>query len=250
VRTERPIALVTGATSGVGFAVAQGLLAAGYAVAVCGRRGDLLKEKFGVTPPDCVLAKICDVRRADDVAQFFDATVAKFGRIDTVFNNAGRGATAAPVDETDLEIWHDVVDTNLNGAFYVARAAFSQMRKQNPQGGRIINNGSISAHAPRPHAVAYNATKHAISGLTKSLSVDGRPFNIAAGQIDIGNAATDLTRKMSEGVRQADGRILSEPTMDVWHVVDAVLYMAGLPLDTNVQTLTVMATDMPYIGRG
>src|SRR5690606_3991773 len=186
----------------------------------------------------------------DAVAQLFQSVKAKHGRLDLVFNNAGRFAPARPFGELEVATWREMVDTNLNGAFYVAREAFRMMQAQAPQGGRIINNGSISAYVPRPQAASYTATKHAIAGLTKSISLDGRAYNIACGQIDIGNAATDMTSNMNSGSLQANGTMSPEPTFDVQHVVDAVIYMAGLPLSANVQSMTVMATTMPYIGRG
>lgn len=248
--SEKKVALVTGATSGIGRAVAIGLAEAGYSVAICGRRKDKLDEVATEAGANNILTFACDVSDVEAVDAMFADTVANLGRIDLVFNNAGRSAPAATVGDTDPVLWRDVVSTNLDGAFYVARAAFRTMRDQNPQGGRIINNGSISAHVPRPHAVAYNATKHAISGLTKSVSLDGRPFNIACGQIDIGNTASAMTEKMASGMLQGDGSMKPEPTFNVKHVVDAILYMGGLPLDANVQTITVMATNMPFVGRG
>ncbi|MEL6235589.1 MAG: SDR family oxidoreductase, partial [Pseudomonadota bacterium] len=191
-----------------------------------------------------------DVTDPAAVDAAFAATVARFGRVDCVFNNAGGNVAAAPIDEISVEDWKKVVDVNLTGAFLVARAAFRQMRAQSPQGGRIINNGSISAHVPRPGSVPYTTTKHAITGLTRTLSLDGRPFNIACGQIDIGNALTEMAQAMTKGVPQADGSVRPEPVMDVRHVADAVLHMAGLPLSANIQFMTVMATAMPFIGRG
>jgi len=245
------IAIVTGATSGIGRATALGLAEAGYRLAICGRRQNMLDEVVKQAGSDAdMFAHICDVSDPESVAAFFAAVIAHYGRVDVVFNNAGRSAPAMNVGDTDIATWLEMVGTNLNGAFYVAREAFRAMQAQTPQGGRIINNGSISAHTPRPHAVAYNATKHAIEGLTKSISLDGRPFNIACGQIDIGNTATDMTASMNKGMLQADGSMKPEPTFDVRHVVDAITYMAGLPLDANVQTMTVMATNMPYTGRG
>jgi len=243
------VALVTGGSSGIGRATAIGLAKAGYQVAICGRRRGLLDEAAAACGGE-VLAHACDIGDPEAVAGLFVAIRQRFGRLDVVFNNAGRSAPAAEVGDFDPGIWVDVVNTNLNGAFYIAREAFRMMRDQDPQGGRIINNGSISAHTPRPHAVAYNATKHAISGLTKSISLDGRRHGIACGQIDIGNTATDMTAKMNVGMLQADGSTKPEPTFNVQNVVDGVLYMAGLPLDANVLTMTVMATAMPYVGRG
>ena len=242
------VAIVTGGTSGIGRASAIGLARAGYTVAICGRREAELaavKAEGGLA-----LAERCDVTDAEDVARFFAAVRQAFGRIDFVFNNAGRFAPTTNFGDFDLEVWREMVDTNLNGAFYVAREAFRAMRDQSPQGGRIVNNGSISAYVPRPGAASYTATKHAITGLTKAISLDGRAFNIACGQIDIGNTLTDMTRDMSRGMLQADGEMRQEPTFDVRHVVDAIVYMAGLPLEANVQFMTIMATNMPYIGRG
>jgi len=242
------VAVVTGGTSGIGRATALGLAEAGYRVAVCGRRKaelDSMKTTKGI-----VLALPCDVTDAADVGRFFLAVRETFGRNDVVFNNAGRSSPAMSFGDIDIDTWHGVVDTNLNGAFYVAREAFRLMRDQNPQGGRIINNGSISAYAPRPGAAPYTASKHAITGLTRAISLDGRAFNIACGQIDIGNTATDMTSNMNAGSLQANGTIIPEPTFDVRHVVEAIVYMASLPLEANVQFMTVMATNMPYIGRG
>ncbi len=245
---ENKTAVVTGGSSGIGRACAIGLSKAGYRVAICGRRHDLLEETARLGGAE--LAQPCDVTDHADVARFFAAVREKFGRVDVVFNNAGRFSGAASFGDIDVATWTSVVDTNLNGAFYVAREAFRTMRDQHPQGGRIINNGSISAYVPRPGAAPYTATKHAITGLTKSISLDGRAFSIACGQIDIGNTATDMTASMNSGSLQANGSIVPEPTFDVQHVVDALVYMAGLPLAANVQFMTVMATNMPYIGRG
>lgn len=240
--------VVTGGTSGIGKACALAFAAAGWTVATCGRRADKLAE----TKADggLALADVVDVGDPEAVAAFFGKVKAELGHLDVVFNNAGAFAPAAVFGDLPVETWRRMVDTNLNGAFYVAREAFRLMREQTPQGGRIINNGSISAHVPRPQAASYTTTKHAISGMTKAISLDGRPFNIACGQIDIGNTATDMTARMSGGSLQADLSMKPEPTFNVKHVVDALLYMANLPLDANVQTLTVMATNMPYIGRG
>jgi NAD(P)-dependent dehydrogenase (short-subunit alcohol dehydrogenase family) len=196
------------------------------------------------------MAAACDVTKADAVDAMFDKAVETFGRVDLLFNNAGLGFKSAPVDEIPVDVWNDIVSVNLTGSFLCARAAFRVMRAQNPQGGRIINNGSVSAHAPRPGSAPYTATKHAITGLTKSLALDGRPFDIACGQIDIGNALTDMARAMTVGVPQANGTIAAEPTMDVQRVADAVAHMASLPLDTNVLFMTVMASKMPFVGRG
>jgi NAD(P)-dependent dehydrogenase (short-subunit alcohol dehydrogenase family) len=193
---------------------------------------------------------VCDVTDPESVAALFAQIRERHGRLDLVFNNAGRFAPARPFGDLDVDTWREMIDTNLNGAFYVAREAFRLMREQAPQGGRIINNGSISAYVPRPQAASYTASKHAITGLTKAISLDGRAYDIACGQIDIGNAATDMTSQMNSGSLQANGTMMPEPTFDVTHVVEAVRYMAGLPLSANVQFMTVMATNMPYIGRG
>lgn len=244
---HKKVAVVTGGSSGIGRAVALGLAGGGYDVAICGRRADALQTVALKTKG---YWGECDVTDPSAVAHFFTGVKDAYGRIDLVFNNAGRFAPAVSFGDLDVVTWQEMVDTNLNGAFYVAREAFRAMRDQNPQGGRIINNGSISAYVPRPGAASYTATKHAITGLTKAISLDGRAFNIACGQIDIGNAATDMTSHMNSGSLQANGTIVPEPTFDVQHVVDALLYMAGLPLSANVQFMTVMATTMPYIGRG
>lgn len=244
---DKGVVVVTGASSGIGRAAAEGFAREGYQVAICARRQDRLDE---VGSAIGAFAKAVDVTDPEAVESFFQAVRERFGRIDVVFNNAGRFAPPANFGDLDIATWREMIDTNLNGAFYVARAAFRAMREQDPQGGRIINNGSISAYTPRPHAASYTTSKHAITGLTKAISLDGRAFNIACSQIDIGNAATDMTAHMTGGSLQADGRMLPEPTMDVRHVVDALLYMAGLPLSANVQFMTVMATAMPYIGRG
>ena len=243
----RKVIVITGATSGIGRAAAVGLTEAGFEVAICGRRADRLadaREESGAA-----FASTCDVADAADVARFFGGVTEALGRIDVVFNNAGQVAPRAVFGDIEIADWHRIVTVNLDGAFYVAREAFRHMRTQNPQGGRI-NNGSISAYVPRPGAGPYNATKHAITGLTKSISLDGRPFNIACGQLDIGNTATDMTANMSAGSVQADGSLRPEPTFNVRHVVEALIYMANLPLEVNVQFMTVMATAMPYIGRG
>jgi NAD(P)-dependent dehydrogenase (short-subunit alcohol dehydrogenase family) len=245
---EAPVAVVTGAGSGLGRVVAGALLDAGYAVALAGRRAEALTETAAGRAE--ALVAPTDVADPASVAALFGAVRERWGRVDLLVNNAGRGSPAAPVDEVEVADWLSVVETNLTGSFLCARAAFALMREQRPQGGRIINNGSISAHAPRPGSVAYTATKHAITGLTKSISLDGRPYAIACGQIDIGNAATEMTARMSGGVAQADGSVRAEPTFDPRHVAEAVLLLAGLPLDTNVQFLTFTATTMPFIGRG
>jgi NAD(P)-dependent dehydrogenase (short-subunit alcohol dehydrogenase family) len=245
--TER-FALVTGGGSGIGRATAVGLAEAGFTVAICGRRIEALDATAQAHAN--IRPFVCDVSDAGSVDTLFDQIASSFGRIDVVFNNAGRAASTVNFGDLDIETWNGMVGTNLNGAFYIARAAFRMMRDQTPQGGRIINNGSISAYVPRPGSAPYAATKHAITGLTRSISLDGRAFNIACGQIDIGNVASDMTAAMSSGVAQANGTIAPEPTFPVRHVVDAVTYMANLPLDTNVQFMTVMATTMPYVGRG
>lgn len=246
--TERKVAIVTGAGTGVGRAAAVRLARNGWLVAFAGRRKALLDE--AVMEVGGGLAVACDVSVESEVERLISETVAAFGRVDLLFNNAGAAAPAKPIDELAVEEWSRVVAVNLHGAFLCARAAFGQMRRQRPQGGRIVNNGSISAHAPRPGSVAYTTTKHAISGLTKTLALDGRPFDIACGKIDIGNALTPMTEKFGEGLPQANGSIAPEPTMDVEAVADAVLYMAGLPLSANVLSMTVMATKMPFVGRG
>jgi NAD(P)-dependent dehydrogenase (short-subunit alcohol dehydrogenase family) len=245
-------AIVTGAGSGIGKAVAQALVGAGWNTVFCGRRKDVLDQAVSAAAGTggVALAVAADVTKPGEVDQLFDAAVQRFGRVDLLFNNAGRGFSPATIDETPVEVWNDVVAVNLTGSFLCARAAFRVMRNQMPMGGRIINNGSVSAQAPRPGSVAYTATKHAITGLTKSLQLDGRAFNIACGQIDIGNALTDMALAMTKGVPQANGTMAVEAVMDVKHVAETVLYMAGLPLEANVPFLTVMATKMPLVGRG
>jgi NAD(P)-dependent dehydrogenase (short-subunit alcohol dehydrogenase family) len=228
--------------------VAVAMMAAGYRVALAGRRRAALEETAAAGGEALVVPT--DVTSAESVQQLFHTVAERWGRLDVLFNNAGAGGAPGRVDEVDPADWQAVVDVNLTGSFLCAHHAFALMRRQSPQGGRIINNGSISAHVPRPRSVGYTTTKHAITGLTKSISLDGRAFSIACGQIDIGNAATDMTQRMHSGVAQADGRLEPEPTFDVAHVADAVLFMAGLPLDTNVQFITISATTMPYIGRG
>ena len=246
------IAIVTGAGSGIGRAVAVTLLKDGYSVALAGRRAEALDETVAAAGEITgkVIAIPTDVGDPDAVNALFDKTKAEFGRLDVLFNNAGMGAPGVPLEELTFEQWKAVVDVNLTGAFLCTQGAFRLMKKQDPMGGRIINNGSISAATPRPNSAPYTATKHAITGLTKSTSLDGRHFDIACGQIDIGNAATEMTARMSGGVPQANGTTMVEPRMDVQHVADAVLYMSNLPLDANVQTITVMATKMPLVGRG
>jgi NAD(P)-dependent dehydrogenase (short-subunit alcohol dehydrogenase family) len=244
------VAIVTGAGSGIGRAVALALQKAEWNVVLAGRRAEALAETTAQGSGPEMLPQPADVADPDSVDALFAAARARFGRLDLLFNNAGTGAPPVPLEEHSLEAWRRVVDVNLTGAFLCTRAAFRLMKDQEPRGGRIINNGSISAHAPRPRSIAYTATKHAITGLTRSTSLDGRAYDIACGQIDIGNAATDMTRAMSRGVAQPDGSVRPEPTMDVQAVADAVVYMAGLPLSANVQFMTVMATQMPFIGRG
>jgi NAD(P)-dependent dehydrogenase (short-subunit alcohol dehydrogenase family) len=247
------IALVTGASSGIGRAVSIGLQAAGYSVVLAGRRAEELEKtataassKEGGT----VLAVPADVSRQESVKALFAKVGEVFGRLDVLFNNAGTSGRATPIEDLTLEQWNKVVGVNLTGAFLCAQEAIRIMKAQQPRGGRIINNGSISAYAPRPNSAPYTATKHAMTGLTKCISLDGRRYDIACGQIDIGNAATEMTERMAQGVPQADGTLKQEPRMNVKHVVDAVVYMANLPLDANVQFMTLMATTMPLIGRG
>jgi NAD(P)-dependent dehydrogenase (short-subunit alcohol dehydrogenase family) len=244
------VCVVTGAGSGIGRAVARDLLGAGHRVALAGRRAAALTETAAHADPDHVLTTPADVTDEESVDALFDAVRTRWGRVDVLFNNAGVSAPATPLHEFSLAQWRHLMDTNVTGAFLCARAAFRVMREQRPRGGRIINNGSISAHTPRPDAVAYNAAKHAITGLTKSISLEGRRYGIACGQIDIGNAATTMTSGMSAGVLQADRSVASEPTMELTHVAEAVRHMAELPLHANVQFMTLMATAMPYIGRG
>jgi len=245
-------AVVTGAGSGIGAAVVHALAGAGWTVALAGRRPDALASvaERGSALPGALEPMPTDVTDEASVRRLFDDVVDRHGRVDLLFNNAGTGAAASEFDEIPLAEWNAVLAVNLTGVFLCSREAFRVMRHQTPRGGRIINNGSISAHAPRPRSAAYTATKHAITGLTKSISLDGRQFDIACGQIDIGNAATNLTERMSDGVAQADGTVRPEPQMDVGDVARAVLYMASLPLDANVATMTVMATQMPFVGRG
>jgi NAD(P)-dependent dehydrogenase (short-subunit alcohol dehydrogenase family) len=246
------VAVVTGAGSGLGRSITQALLAAGWQVAAAGRREHALRETLeaAAAPAGAGLAVPADVRHPESVAGLFEAVRQRWGRVDLLVNNAGVFGPAGAVDEISWPGWQQAVDTNLTGAFLCAHHAVQIMKSQDPRGGRIINNGSISAHAPRPNSAAYTATKHAITGLTKSISLDGRAFDIACGQIDIGNAATDLTQQMSRGVPQANGSLAPEPTFDARHAAAAVLYMASLPLDANVQFLTITATKMPFIGRG
>lgn len=246
------IALVTGAGSGIGRAVALGLLADGWSVVLAGRRVEPLHALAAeaASRGQTALAVPTDVTNPDSVQALFDTVERTFGRIDMLFNNAGVGAPAVPMDELPLEKWLNVINTNVTGVFLCARAAFGLMRRQVPQGGRIINNGSISAHTPRPFSSPYTASKHAVTGLTKSIALDGRAFNIVASQIDIGNALTALSERMTRGVLQANGTTDTEPMMDVSHVANAVRHMAALPLDANVLSMTVMASAMPFVGRG
>ncbi|WP_265291689.1 SDR family oxidoreductase [Streptomyces sp. SHP 1-2] len=246
------MAVVTGAGSGIGRAVAAELLRGGWSVVLAGRRLAPLEETAALAPPGATALPVtADVSQPADVDALFAAARGRFHRVDLLFNNAGTfGPAGVPVEELPYEAWRQVVDTNLNGAFLCAQAAYRAMKEQTPRGGRIINNGSVSAHAPRPHSVAYTATKHALTGLTKSLSLDGRRHGIAVGQIDIGNAATDMTAGMAAGALQANGEIAPEPVMDVADVARTVRHMAELPLEANVQFTTVMATAMPYVGRG
>jgi NAD(P)-dependent dehydrogenase (short-subunit alcohol dehydrogenase family) len=240
--------IVTGAGSGIGSATANAFLDDGYRVGFLGRRAATLEAAANGHKNALLLP--CDVSNPADVDAAFATAISSWGRLDILFNNAGIGSPPASVDETDVDVWMNVVAINLTGSFLCARAAFAQMRSQSPQGGRIINNGSISAHAPRPGSAPYTSTKHAITGLTKSLSLDGRAYDICASQIDIGNALTEMAVPMTKGVPQADGSIRAEATMDVAHVASSVLHMANLPLDANVQFMTVMAPKMPFIGRG
>lgn len=248
------VVLITGASSGIGRRTAQTFLKAGAKVVLTGRREERLKEAVrdtGATvSEDQALCVACDVSDTAQVDALFNAIKGTYGRLDVCFNNAGNNVPAKPIDELTVEEWQTVLNVNLHGAFLIARGAFGLMRHQNPQGGRIINNGSISAHVPRPGSVPYTTTKHAITGLTRTLSLDGRPFDIACGQIDIGNAASEMTEHFAKGLPQANGTTMPEPVMDVQHVADAVLHMADLPLSANVQFMTVMATKMPFIGRG
>ncbi len=249
--SDGKVAVVTGGGSGIGKAAALALLADGWRVAIAGRRQELLDQAAAeADAAGRTLAVATDVTDPASVEALFAATVKTWGRVDLLFNNAGVGAPAVPLEELPLEQWKRVVDTNLNGMFYGIQQAFGVMKSQSPRGGRIINNGSISAHAPRPHSIAYTATKHAVSGLTKAAALDGRRYDIAVGQIDIGNAATELAARMATGVAQANGEIAIEPLMDVNIVGQSVLYMANLPLEANVLFHTVMATKMPFVGRG
>ena len=246
------VALVTGAGSGIGRAVSLALHADGYSVVLAGRRSTELEKTAAQSKrgDSGMIVVPADVTKPGQVRSLFATTKETFGRLDPLFNNAGAGAPPIPIEDLTFEQWTGVVDVNLTGAFLCAQEAIKIMKTQEPRGGRIINNGSISAHAPRPNSAPYTATKHAITGLTKSISLDGRKYDIACGQIDIGNAATELTEPMASGIAQPNGTMIAEPRMDLKHVCDAVLYMANLPLEANVQFMTVMATKMPFIGRG
>ncbi len=246
------VAIVTGAGSGIGRAAALALLGEGYSVALAGRRREALERTAAEAKPAAGRALVipADVSDPASVRALFEATQKAFGRLDLLFNNAGTGAPAVPLEELTVEQWRRVIDVNLTGAFLCTQEAFRLMKAQSPRGGRIINNGSLSAHVPRPNSAPYTASKHAITGLTRSTALDGRAYDIACGQIDVGNADTEMTARMKEGVRQANGQLAAEPTMAVENVARAVLYMASLPLDANVQFLTIAATKMPFIGRG
>ncbi|QRM56116.1 SDR family oxidoreductase [Sinorhizobium sp. BG8] len=247
------IALVTGGGTGVGRGIAEALSAEGYVVVITGRRREVLETaaaEMAKGSGSTVRAIACDIGNPDQVAALFDEIHKEFGRLDLLVNNAGSNAPAIPMEELSFEQWSSVIAANLTGAFLCTQQAFKLMKTQSPRGGRIINNGSISATTPRPNSAPYTATKHAITGLTKSTALDGRPFDIACGQIDIGNASTDMTSKMSSGVLQANGETATEPTIPVKYIAEAVVYMAGLPLEANVLTMTVMATKMPLVGRG
>ena len=250
--SDNKIALVTGAGSGIGRAVSLTLQRSGYSVVLAGRRAAELERtaSLAVSSGGKMLAVPTDVSQPAAVRSLFATLKENFGRLDVLFNNAGMGTPAVPMEDLTYEQWMAVVGVNLTGAFLCSQEAIRMMKSQSPRGGRIVNNGSISAHTPRPHSAPYTSTKHAITGLTKSISLDCREFDIACGQIDIGNAATEMTERMTKGVPQANGTMMVEPRMNVQHVADAVLYMAGLPLDANVQFMTVMATTMPFIGRG
>jgi NAD(P)-dependent dehydrogenase (short-subunit alcohol dehydrogenase family) len=251
VSSPNRVAIVTGAGSGIGKASALALLRDGYCVALAGRRAEaLLQTAMESGSGERALPIPTDVSSPESVRALFAETKARFGRLDVLFNNAGTSAAGVPLEELTFDQWKSVIDVNLTGPFLCTQEAFKMMKSQDPAGGRIINNGSISAHAPRPNSAPYTATKHAITGLTKSTSLDGRKYNIACGQIDIGNALTEMAMPMAKGVPQADGSIKVEPLMDVNHVANVVLHMANLPLETNVQFLTIMATTMPFVGRG
>ncbi len=246
------VAIITGASAGIGKASAVALLKAGYSVAFAGRRQAELEAAVASAGEDASrgLAVVTDVSNPASVKALFDKTVAAFGRVDVIFNNAGIGAPPVLLEDITVEQWKAVVDTNLTGSFLCTQEAFRVMKAQNPRGGRIINNGSISAYAPRPNSAPYTSTKHAITGLTKTTSLDGRKYDIACSQIDIGNAATEMTERMTKGVLQPNGEMMVEPRMDVQHVANAIVHIANLPLDANVQFMTIMATKMPFVGRG
>ncbi|MFT5112067.1 MAG: NAD(P)-dependent dehydrogenase (short-subunit alcohol dehydrogenase family) [Parasphingorhabdus sp.] len=245
-------AVITGAGAGIGRATTLTLLRNGYNVVLTGRREAILQEVIAEAGQNgsSALAVAADVGDKDQVDRIFDRCMETFGRVDVLFNNAGIGAAPVDIDELDVSAWSAVINTNITGSFLCARRAFAEMKKQSPQGGRIINNGSISAHAPRPNSTPYTVSKHAITGLTRCLALDGRRYNIACGQIDIGNAETEMAKPLGEGTAQANGSIMSEPLMDVQHVADSVLNMANLPLESNVLFMTIMATKMPLVGRG
>ena len=246
------VAIITGASAGIGKASAVALLKAGYSVAFAGRRQAELEAAVASAGEDASrgLAVVTDVSNPASVKALFDKTVAAFGRVDVIFNNAGIGAPPVLLEDITVEQWKAVVDTNLTGSFLCTQEAFRVMKAQTPRGGRIINNGSISAYAPRPNSAPYTSTKHAITGLTKTTSLDGRKYDIACSQIDIGNAATEMTERMTKGVLQSNGEMMVEPRMDVQHVANAIVHIANLPLDANVQFMTIMATKMPFVGRG
>ena len=244
------VALVTGAGSGIGRAVALALNGAGYGLVLAGRRQAALEQTAGLAKGPGIVAVATDVSRPEQVEALFAAVKEKFGRLDLLFNNAGASTPPIPIEDVSWEQWSTVVGVNLSGAFLCAQQAIRMMKQQQPRGGRIINNGSISAHVPRPHSAPYTATKHAITGLTRAISLDCRGYDIACGQIDIGNAATEMSAGLAVGALQPNGNLVGEPRFDLRHVADAVLYMAGLPLKANVQFMTVMATRMPFIGRG
>ena len=250
--SKNKTAVITGAGTGIGKASAATLVKNGWNVAFLGRRQNLLDVAIAELEEyaDQCLALSCDVANMDNVDETFDRVAATYGRIDLLFNNAGLGLSPKTVDEYSLDDWNNLINVNLSGSFYCARAAFRHMRQQSPQGGRIINNGSISAHTPRPKSAAYTTAKHGITGLTKTIALDGRPFDIACGQIDIGNALTEIAMPMTKGTMQANGEIAVEPTIDPQQVADAIFHMASLPLDTNILNMTIMATKMPFVGRG
>ena len=248
--TDKRVAVVTGAGSGIGRAVALALANDGFDVVLAGRRADALEGTRAIGPSHRLHPVVTDVSKPEGVQALFDTVQNRFGRLDVLFNNAGRGAPAVPIEDLPIDTWLDVVNVNLNGMFFCAQAAIKLMKNQQPQGGRIINNGSISAHVPRPYSIAYTATKHAVTGLTKSISLDTRAYRIACTQIDIGNAATEMTDRMAKGVLQPDGSTRVEPRMDVNHVAQAIVQLVNYPLETNVQFMTIMATNMPFVGRG